>query len=51
MRCAAAWGPNHRANIPADGRITEVVPNEAVYDFTHIESGAFEQVWVCRDSR
>lgn len=31
------WGPNYRANIPADGRITEVVPNEAVYDFTHVD--------------
>lgn len=31
------WGPNYRANIPADGRITEVGPNEAVYDFTNID--------------
>ncbi|MET9844121.1 hypothetical protein ACFZC6_38900 [Streptomyces ossamyceticus] len=31
------WGPNYRANIEANGRITEVVPNEAVYDFTHID--------------
>lgn len=30
-------GPNYRANIPADGRITEIVPNEAVYDFTHVD--------------
>ncbi|SPF04974.1 hypothetical protein SMA5143A_5776 [Streptomyces sp. MA5143a] len=31
------WGPNYRANIEANGRITEVVPNEAVYDFTNID--------------
>ncbi|MET7296598.1 hypothetical protein ABZS79_31615 [Streptomyces griseoloalbus] len=31
------WGPNYRADIQANGQITEVHPNQAVYDFTHID--------------
>ncbi|WEH19836.1 hypothetical protein [Streptomyces sp. VNUA24] len=31
------WGPRYHANVEANGRITEVGPNEAVYDFTNID--------------